>query len=194
VKRPVPFFETRIALSKEQQDAIRKLLKDVAPTFIDKAQLAGGEYQQLAVAWAGPTPAKIREQIADLQRQCAATAKTINSLADVAKEFVERAQAHENSLSTSLADLQIYLHRVESACSRATKFDDLNPGPGATSDDARHALIQQLGIAYKDTMGKAPATSSRGTFAKVARIVLAASGADSGLSNDLLARLLGGVR
>jgi hypothetical protein len=201
MKRSVSFYESRIALNEEQQAAIRAKLGANADDFIAKAVLAGGEYQQLAAAWSGPSPADVRTLIEKLGAACATATEAIESLSDAAPGLIRQAQALDASeaasaelsasLATSLEDLQIHLRRIESACSRSAKFKALNRGQGNTGDDARRSLIAQLGQAYLDATGKAPARSRSGTFAAVATIVLKAAGANFGLSNDLLVSILG---
>jgi len=202
MKRTVSFYESRIELNEEQQTALRNKLGKSADVFIEKATLAGGEYQQLAAKWSGPGPADVRRSIEELGATCAKAAKAIESLPPAALGLIRQAQALDagknarspeiaTSMATSLKDLQVHLHRIESACSRAATFGMLNKGQGNVGDDARRSLIARLGEAYADATGKTPARRSDGNFARVANIVMAAAGADTGLSYDLLVSILG---
>lgn len=201
MKRSVSFYESRIGLNEDQLAEIRKHLNESADAFIDKATLAGGEYLQLAAAWSGPSPADVRKSIEELRARCASVADAIDSLPDAAPGLIRQAQALDvsnapsteiaTSMATEIGELQTHLRRIESACLRATKFKLLNQGQGNTSDDARRRFIAQLGKAYTEATGKQPARRSSGQFARVAKILLTAAGADSGLSSDLLVSLFG---
>jgi hypothetical protein len=133
VKVPTSFWEASVAFPAPARAAIDKLLCKGGAEFIERAQLAAGEYQHLAKAWAGPTPATIRRQIEELARVAISAEKALAQLPDAAESCIEQAQALNQSYRTNgLTELQKDLKQLASACERAAQFKVLNKGRGKT--------------------------------------------------------------
>lgn len=213
MRRSVSYYESRIDLTEQQRTRIREKLGNDADRFIEVARVVGGEYRSKSVAWSGPAPAEVRRRVENLGNACADARAALEALDPAAREQIRRGQQIDQikaratdaagealpqelarSTETELEDLDIALTRIESACRRATKFSALNQGQGKDPDHARLTLIRELGDAYTTVTGKKPAQRSGGEFASIARVILEAAGAQSGLSNDTLRRLFGPVR